>query len=81
MAMFNPLVTGLADLSDEELLEKVNDLQSKMNKAGSAGMFSSIHQIQTVLFEYREEMTRRHAISMEEGKEKYDELIDVNKNK
>jgi len=77
--MFNPLITGISDLSDDELLAKINDLQSKMNKAGSAGMFSSILQIQSVLYEYQEEMTRRHIKSLEENKDKYQELIDVNK--
>ena len=79
--MFNPLITGIADLSDEELLAKINDLQSKMNKAGSAGMFSSIHQIQSILHEFQEEMNRRHIKNLEENKDKYQELIDVNKNK
>jgi hypothetical protein len=78
--MYNPLVTGVTDLSDDELLAKINELNSKMGQASSAGMFSAINQMVVILNEYQEEMTRRHAKSMEEGKEKYDELIDVNKN-
>jgi predicted transcriptional regulator len=78
--MYNPLVTGITDLSDDELLAKINELNSKMGQASSAGMFSAINQMVVILNEYQEEMTRRHAKSMEEGKEKYDELIDVNKN-
>lgn len=79
--MFNPLVTGISDLSDDELLDKINEMNTKMRQASQAGMFGAINQMVVVLDEYQEEMHRRHAKSMEEGKEKYDELIDVNKNK
>ena len=68
--MYNPLVTGVTDLSDDELLAKINELNSKMGQASSAGMFSAINQMVVILNEYQEEMTRRHAKSMEEGKEK-----------
>jgi hypothetical protein len=78
--MFNPLVTGITDLSDDELIAKVNELNTKMRQAGQAGMFSAINQMVVILNEYQEEVNRRHQKSMEEGKEKYDELIDVNKN-
>ena len=79
--MFNPLVTGMTELSDEELLAKVNDLNTKMRQASQAGMFGAINQMVVVLNEYQEEVNRRHQKSLEEGAEKYDELIDVNKNK
>ena len=79
--MFNPLVTGMTELSDDELLAKVNDLNTKMRQASQAGMFGAINQMVVVLNEYQEEMNRRHQKSLEDGKEKYDELIDVNKNK
>ena len=79
--MFNPLVTGINDLSDDELLAKINELNSKMAQASSAGMFGAINQMVVVLNEYQEESNRRHRAALEDGKEKYDELIDVNKNK
>ena len=78
--MYNPLITGISDLSDDELLGKINELNTKMSQASQAGMFNVVNQMIVVINEYQEEMTRRHAKSMEEGKEKYDELIDVNKN-
>jgi hypothetical protein len=78
--MFNPLVTGIKDLSDDELIAKVNDLNTKMRQASQAGMFGAINQMVVVLDEYQEEVNRRHRKSMEEGAEKFDELIDVNKN-
>ena len=77
--MYNPLVTGITDLTDDELLSKVNELNTKMRQASQAGMYTAIGQITVVLNEYQEEMNRRHQKSLEEGKEKYDELIDVNK--
>jgi len=77
--MFNPLVTGVTELSDDELLGKINELNTKMRQASQAGMFGAINQMVVVLNEYQEEMNRRHQQSLEDGKEKYDELIDVNK--
>ena len=78
--MFNPLITGINDLSDDELLAKINELNSKMGQASSAGMFSVVNQMIIVLDEYQQEMNLRHMRSLEENKEKFDELIDVNKN-
>ena len=77
--MFNPLVTGVTELSDDELLGEINELNTKMRQASQAGMFGAINQMVVVLNEYQEEMNRRHQQSLEDGKEKYDELIDVNK--
>ena len=50
-----------------------------MRQASQAGMYSAIGQITVVLNEYQEEMNRRHQKALEEGTEKFDELIDVNK--
>ena len=77
--MYNPLVTGITDLTDDELLSKVNELNTKMRQASQAGMYTAIGQITVVLNEYQEEMNRRHQKALEEGTEKFDELIDVNK--
>lgn len=77
--MFNPLLEGMSELSDDQLLGKINELNTKMRQASQAGMYSAISQITVVLNEYQEEMNRRHQKALEEGAEKFDELIDVNK--
>lgn len=77
--MFNPLLENVRELSDDDLMERLNDLQKKMTQASRAGMFNSIAQMQTVLAEYQEEMSRRHREAIEKGKDKYDELIDIKK--
>ena len=77
--MFNPLIEKVSDLSDDDLMEKLNSLQKKLSQAASAGMFNSVIQIQVILQEYQEEMSRRHRAAIDEGKDKYDDLIDVNK--
>ena len=78
--MFNPLLGNMSEFSDEQLLGKINELNTKMSQASQAGMFSAVNQMIIILNEYQEEMSRRHTLSLEEHKEKYDELIDVNKN-
>ena len=77
--MFNPLLEGISELSDDQLLGKINELNTKMRQASQAGMNSAIGQITVVLNEYQEEMNRRHQKALEEGADKFDELIDVNK--
>lgn len=78
--MFNPLVENLTDLSDEKLMEKVNEIQQKLGQAASAGMFTSVNQMSIILNEYQTEMNNRYLKKLEEHKETYDDLIDVNKN-
>ena len=78
--MFNPLIENLSKLSDDELLTKINELQQRMSQASAAGMFSAVQQINILLNEYREENHARYTKKLEEHKENYDELIDVNKN-
>jgi len=77
--MFNPLLGNVRDLSDDDLMEKISTLQKKMSQAASAGMFNSIAQMQVVLAEYQEELNRRHRETIEKGKDKYEELIDIKK--
>ena len=78
--MFNPLITDLADLSDEDLTEKVNDINNKIRQAARAGMFTSVSQMNIILNEYQSEMNGRYLKKLEEHQEKFDDLIDVNKN-
>jgi hypothetical protein len=77
--MFNPLIEKVSDLSDDDLMEKLNSLQKKLSQAASAGMFNSVIQIQVILQEYQEEMSRRHRAAIDKDKDKYDDLIDVKK--
>ena len=77
--MFNPLIENVTELSDDDLMERLNELQKKLGQAASAGMFNSVTQMQGVLAEYQEELSRRHREAIEAGKEKYDELIDIKK--
>ena len=77
--MFNPLIENVRDLSDDDLMERLNNLQKKLGQAAQAGMFNSVAQMQGILAEYQEELNRRHMESIEKGKDKYDKLIDVKK--
>ena len=36
--MFNPLLEGMSELSDDQLLGKINELNTKMRQASQAGM-------------------------------------------
>lgn len=77
--MFNPLLGNVRDLSDDDLMEKISTLQKKMSQAASSGMFNSVEQLRVVLSEHQEELNRRHRETIEKGKDKYEELIDIKK--
>lgn len=77
--MFNPLLGNVRELSDDDLMEKLTEIQKKMSHAARAGMFNSVVQMQSILDEYREEMNRRHKEAIDKGKNNYDDLIDVSK--
>jgi len=64
--MTHPLAPDLAQLSQEELTNKYNDLMSRMNQAYRIGPVGVIPQMQMLLQDYREELGRRQQKQLEE---------------
>ena len=66
--MYNPLVGSLRELSLEELIKKINDLQSKLGQSNRFGNFHLANQIRATLSMYQEEYQRRMAEEAEKAK-------------
>ena len=57
--MEHPLVTNLNDLTEEQLLEKITELQRKLNIAYRTGNAYLIHQVQMALETYQTKYTEK----------------------
>lgn len=55
----HPLAPDLSGLSNDELLNKYNDLNKKFSQAHRVGSGSIIYQMSMLLEDYRAEMRRR----------------------
>lgn len=55
----HPLVTKLTELSDDDLLLKINDLNNRLSKAYRFGYSDAVQQLHMILEEYQWEFRRR----------------------
>lgn len=81
--MFNPLITNLSSLTENQLEQKINELQRKYFQTYNMDLQI---QIATSLDMYREELFNRRVLTAQkqreqlaqEGKNDLDNLINVN---
>ena len=74
----NPLI-DLSKYNDEELLEKMNDLYSKMGSSSFIGndiLYSQLHNYYNL---YAEEFNRRQTVAWEKQKAKFEQSLRVEK--
>jgi len=64
--MFNPLVSDLTHLKDDELTKKIGELQKRLSQCWKFGPMDLIPQLQTLVNQYYEEQSRRNAKALEE---------------
>jgi len=77
--MFNPLITNLADLTDDQLQKKIEDLQSKYFSASTQNLKD---QLVGYLEIYQNEVLERQMAKYQKEKESqddtlFDELINI----
>lgn len=77
--MFNPLITNLADLTDDQLQKKIEDLQSKYFSAPTQNLKD---QLVGYLEIYQNEVLERQMAKYQKEKESqddtlFDELINI----
>lgn len=76
----HPLAGDLTQLSDEELLKKVNELYDKLKSAYYMSNPSVSMQLRMLLENYRAEQQRRQQLSQEkfmQNNKKYADRIDI----
>lgn len=66
----HPLVTKLTDLSDDDLLIKLNDLNNRLHKAYKFGYGDAVQQLQMIIEEYQWEQRRRYEKMLQETADK-----------
>ena len=66
--MFHPLIPNLKDLSTEDLINKINELSTKMNQCYRFGKVQMANQIRYVMYSYQEEYQKRMAEAAEKAK-------------
>lgn len=63
----HPLISDLSKLSDEDLFNKQTELQSKLSFAYRIGNPDMVGQLNLLLMDYREEISRRNQKMMEDA--------------
>lgn len=78
--MFHPLAPDLSGLKDDELYEKVNDINRKMSMAYRLGSNGTMQQMQMLLAHYQEELANRNRKKLEEiekNSKNFKNIIDI----
>jgi Na+/phosphate symporter len=74
--MNHPLV-NVSQYNDEQLIEKMNDLYSKMNAASFMNQLDALNQLRTIYGMILEEFNRRQAVAFEKQKAKYEASLRI----
>ena len=75
--MFHPLISDLSDLKDQEVENKLIELNKKYYTAARLGSTDLLTQLSTVITIYREELGKRHARKLKEADGDLGQLINV----
>jgi hypothetical protein len=70
----HPLTPKLTELSDDEVLAKINELQNHMTFAYKMSQHGMLQQIQMILEDYRIEQQARQKKLMEDLQQRIDKL-------
>jgi hypothetical protein len=68
----HPLLGSLANLSDDDLYTKLNELNKRYVQAYRLGPASAVPQLQMIIEDYNAEIGRRNDKKMQELQEKLD---------
>jgi hypothetical protein len=68
----HPLGNNLTTLSDDELTKKLGELNKRMTQAYRSGPYQIIPQLQMLIQDHQEEVSRRNAKLMQEMSDKFD---------
>jgi hypothetical protein len=75
--MFHPLETDLSQLKDQEIENKLLELNKKYHAAVRLGSRDLLTQLQTFITIYRQELSKRYASKLKQGNDDLDQLINV----
>ena len=68
----HPLAPNLRELTDDDLHKKLAELNKRFSQVYRIGPFQVIPQLQMLIEDYNNEVSRRNAQKMQEMQEKFD---------
>lgn len=75
--MFHPFEGDLTHLKDQEIENKLVELNKKYYAAARMGSRDLLTQLSTFITIYRDELSRRHSVKLKNGNDDLDQLINV----
>lgn len=75
--MFHPLIGDLSDLKDQDVENKLIELNKKYYAASRLGSGDLLTQLSTVITIYRQELAKRHAQKLKQADDDLGQLINV----
>lgn len=75
--MFRPLIGDLSEFKDQEIENKLIELNKKYYAAARLGSRDLLTQLSTVITIYREELGKRHAQKLKDADNDLGQLINV----
>jgi len=75
--MFHPFEGDLTQLKDQEIENKLIELNKKYYTAARIGSRDLLTQLSTFITIYREELSKRHSRKLKDGNDDLDQLINV----
>lgn len=75
--MFHPLIGDLSDIKDQDVENKLIELNKKYYAAARLGSRDLLTQLSTVITIYREELAKRHAQKLKQADNDLGQLINV----
>jgi len=74
--MEHPLINDIGELDEQQLMDKITELNSKLNIAMRMGNSSLINQVQMALSTYRNKLSEKHAAERNKD-DKFEDKIDI----
>lgn len=74
--MEHPLINDIGDLTEQQLMDKITELNSKLSIAMRMGNSSLINQVQMALSTYRNKLSEKHAAERNKDN-KFEDKIDI----
>ena len=78
--MWHPLAPDLTNFSNDELMTKYNELNTRWIQANRAGSISVLGQMSLLLETYKQEIAKRHTKMLEEASNRnpsFKNIIDI----
>ena len=74
--MEHPLINDIGELDEQQLMDKITELNSKLTIAMRMGNSSLINQVQMALSTYRNKLSEKHAAERNKD-DKFEDKIDI----